>query len=336
MEPGEFPVSHPRPLDPPHSSVESGGDIGASGTTQLVLPHADAKVPPEASTRAAVPTRGAETWYRTDQDRFKSVRRRANPWYRRLGRAVIGCTFLAAAAVGLYFGARVVQDFLDRDRLPTPGVEVAAIRSTSFEIRSTAPAPIIDGTLTLDTSSRAFEFVGRGGGAQAGVQMISRDGTTVLIRRGTGEFSAPGPADQVASDVQRAVSYLVNDDTADAILTNRLRRGYVNLDDRTEVGAGNDRVIRYETRIDTASFSRDLPLQAQEFRDGAIPGVADVRSLPVTLSVDADGVLVGVDDSITNWSWQRLAYSDQPFVPTGEDPGLDMPITITDGNIDAG
>ncbi len=62
----------------------------------------------------------------------------------------------------------------------------------------------------------------------------------------------------------------------------------------------------------------------------------EVRSLPVTLTLDADGVLMGVDDGVTNWSWQRLAYSDQPFVPTGDDPGLDVPITITDGNIDAG
>lgn len=337
------PVQPPAPpdssrlLDPPTDTVEAG-----SGTVQLILPHADAKAPPEATVGAAAPTRGAETWYRTDQDRYKSVRRRANPWYRRLARAIIGSAFLAAAAVGLYFAAGVVQDYFDRDRLPAAGVEIPPIRSTSFEIRSTAPAPIIDGTLTMDTSTRAFEFVGRGAGAQAGVQILSPDGSTMLIRRGTGEFAPPGPADQVAGDVQRAVSYLIDDDTADAILTNRLRRGYVSLDDRTDVGSGAGRLTRYETRIDTASYADDFPLQAQEFRDGAIPGVEDVRALRVLLTLDADGVLMGVEADLRpteidpNWSWQRLAYSDQPFVPTGEDSGLDAPIVISDGNIDNG
>jgi len=282
--------------------------------------------------------RGAETWYRTDQDRYKSVRRRANPWYRRLARSVVGFSFLAAAAVGLFFGARAVQDYLDRDRLPAAGVEVPPIRSTSFEIRSTAPAPIVDGTLTIDTSSRAFEFVGRGAGVQQGVQVLSIDGSALLIRRGTGDFLPPGAADRVASDVQLAVSYLIDDGTADAILTNRLRRGYVSLEQRTEVGAGDGTLVQYETRIDTASFADDFPLQAQEFRDSAIPGTARMRSLPVTLTLDSDGVLMGVndpddDETGTNWSWQRLAHSDQPFVPNGEDPGLDAPITITDGNL---
>ena len=96
------------------------------------------------------PRPGAATWYRSDEDRAKSVYRRANPWYRRLARGIIGLGFLSAAAVGLYFGARAVQDYLERDRLPASGADVPDIRATSFLISSTAPAPSVDGTLTID------------------------------------------------------------------------------------------------------------------------------------------------------------------------------------------
>lgn len=279
------------------------------------LPAADAKQPPPMTPEPKRPTPGAPTWYRSDRDRYRSVHRRANPWYRRLARGLVGLTFVAAAGVGLYFGAQVVQDFLDRDRLPAEGADVPSFRSTSFEIRSTAPAPVVDGTLTIDTASGAFEFVGRGSGPQAGTQVVSPDGEQVFIRTNDGPWVMPGAGDVVANDVAKAAAYLVDDDSADDILTRELRRRYVDLVDRVEIGRGDDELRRYEMELDTVAFADRSPLEYQAFEQHAIPAVAASRDLQVTITLDRDDVLVAVDDAGTNWSWQRLDYSDRPFTP---------------------
>jgi hypothetical protein len=320
----------PPPPPPPTPTPEA-----SSEPVEPMLPPAEAEPSPPMVPDPNPPSRGASTWYRTDQDRYRSVRRRANPWYRRLARGAIGAAFLGAAGVGLFFAARVVQDFLDRDRLPSQGADTPAIRATSFEIRSTTPAPVLDGTLTLDTESRAFEFIGRGTGTQAGIQIVSPDGATVYVRREPGAWQTPNSDDQIAIDVQRAVDYLSDDDSADDILTSQLRRGYVDLIDRVELGTGDNELLRYEMRLDTASFEDDYPVQFREFEDSAIPGVQPVRGLLVTITLDNDNVLVQVDDSGTNWSWQRLTYTDQSFSPA--DPSaLDGTIQITDGTVDDG
>lgn len=292
-------------------------------------------VPPTTMAAVATPSRGGETWYRTDQDRFRSVYRRANPWYRRLARGLIGLAFVAAAGIGLFFTARVVQDYLDRDRLPSQGADVPTIRATSFEMRSTAPAPELDGTLTLDAATKAFEFTGRGTGSQAGVQVVSPDGVDVYQRVGSGSWEQAGSGG-IAADVVLAVSYLADDDNADDILTTQLRRGYVDLIGRTEIGT-DDQVDRYELRLDTRSFEAEFPLQYRQFADEAIPGVQSVRGLLVTITLDEDDVLISVDDAGSNWSWQRLAYSNQPFVPLDPaDQLVGAPIEISDGTIDDG
>jgi hypothetical protein len=301
-----------------------------------MLPTSEARAPASVMATVTTPPRTNETWYRSDQDRFRSVHRRANPWYRRLARAVIGLSFLAAAGIGLFFAARLVQDYLDRDRLPGQGADVPDIRATSFEIRSTAPAPELDGTLTLDASTKAFEFTGRGTGPLAGTQVVSPDGAIVYVRIGSGSWERPEVDDRIVADVARAVAYLADDDSADDILTSHLRRGYVDLLDRTEVGT-DDKIRRYELRLDTRSFGANFPIQYQEFEDRAIPGVQSVRGLLVTITLDADDVLIGVDDAGTNWTWQRLAYSDQPFAPIDPtDVALGNTVEITDGTIDDG
>ena len=315
-----------------HTGDELVSSERPDGTATPVLPRRDTGAAHPIAT-IATPTRGAETWYRSDEDRFRSVRRRANPWYRRLARGVIGLAFLAAAGTGLFFAARLVQEYLDRDRLPGPGADVPDIRATSFEIRSAAPAPALDGTLTLDASTKAFEFIGRGTGPLAGVQVISPDGATAYVRVGSGSWQRPAAEDQVVADVVRAVTYLSDDDSADDILTPHLRRGYVDLVDRTEIG-GDDEVRRYELRLDTRSFENDFPAQYQQFEERAIPGVQSLRGLSVTITLDDDDVLVGVDDAGTNWEWQRLSYSDQPFAPF--DPSATSSgdaIEITDGSL---
>lgn len=318
---------------PQHDAAPVDGDEAAEPGVPN-LPPVAAEPPPAVIAAAAPPSRGAETWYRTDQDRNKSVHRLANPWWRRIARGAIGLSFLALAGVGLYFGARVVQDYLDRDQLPSIGADVPTVRATTFEVRSTTPAPVLDGTLTLDAETGAFEYTGRGTGTQAGVQVVSPDGTTVYVRRGPTTWQVPASDDKVPADVVKAVGYLRNDDSADDILTSQLRRGYVDLVEQTELGEGDDQIDVYEVRLDTANFEADFPLQWQEFQDQAIPGVEAVRGLIVVMSVDGDNVLVGVDDGTTNWSWQRLSYTDQAFQPIDPaDELLGNTIEIVDGNL---
>ena len=74
--------------------------------------------------------------------------------------ACVGLCFLVAGGAALYFGARELQDYLNRDQLPEAGVDVPAYRSTTFQISAAAPSPELDGTLELDVTSRAFRFVG--------------------------------------------------------------------------------------------------------------------------------------------------------------------------------
>lgn len=321
------PNSGVEPLSPPDDDTPVSAvfpDPAAAGPTAATTPPID-QVPSlprseGAGTPVMVPipidpNRGAETWYRNEQDRYRSVHRRANPWYRRVARGFIGLCFLAAAGVGLFFGARLVQDYLDRDRLPSFGEDVPTIRATSFEIRSSAPAPVLDGTMTLDTSTRAFEFVGRGTGPQAGTQVVSTDGVTVYIRSGAAEWQVAQSGDAIAGDVRQAADYLRDADSADDILTSAIRDDFVDLIDRTELGKGDDELRRFALQIDTTAFEAVSPLGFQRFEQDAIPGVGLARALPVTITLDADNVLVQLDDDVTNWSWQRLTYSDQPFVP---------------------
>lgn len=251
------------------------------------------------------------------------MKRRANPLHRRFGRGLIGLIAVSALAVGLYFGARVVQDYLGRDRLPAQGADVPAIRATSFQIKSTPPAPDVDGTLTIDASTRAFEFIGRNGGPQTDLQVVSVDGTTIYIRSSDGDWRLANGSDTIDDDLRVVVAYVSDDATVDAILTNRLRRGYVDLVTETTEGVGDDELTRYDIELNTLGFSTDYPLQWQEFRDGAVPGVAVVRVLPMSIWLDSDGVLVRVSDEQSGWSWERLTYSDLPFAPG--DPGATLP-----------
>lgn len=313
-------------FDTPPADAEAVDDLPPPPPAGPTLPRSEAKPPPPMVDPISQPRPGASTWYRSDEERSKSVYRRANPWYRRLARAVIGIAFLGVAAVGLYAGARAVQNWLDRDQLPAAGAEVPEIRSTSFIVVSASPAPTLDGTLTIDTNTRAFEFVGRAGGPQSGLQVASADGTTVYIRQGAAPWRAAVEGDQVVGDVGIAVAYLADADTADEILTNRLRRGFVDLDAQIDEGDGADRLVRYEMTIDTTAFASEYPLQWQEFQDDAVPGAQSDPAAPVTIWLDADDVLMRVRDELANWSWERLTYSDQPFRPV--DPANDADTRI--------
>jgi hypothetical protein len=71
--------------------------------------------------------------------------------------------------------------------------------------------------------------------------------------------------------------------------------------------------------IDTDNYSSDYPLQWQDFEDRVIPGAVQGDAVPVTMWIDGDHVVVGLQDDETHWAWERLAYSDERFTPI--DPG---------------
>lgn len=267
-----------------------------------------------AAEQGDTPRPGTPTWYRSEDDRDRSVFRRANPWYRQLARWAIGLTFVAALGAGLVLGARVVRDYLERDRLPAAGVELPEIRATTFLVAGASPAPELDGTLTTDAGTGAFEYVGRAGGPQSGVQVVSTDGADAFIRFGLGDWRAAQSDDAVVDAARRAAEQLASIRGADDILTTQLRRGYTELLARVEEGTGSHTVTRYELSLDTNAFSSDHPLQWEDFRQRTIPGIDEGPAAPITIWLDADEVLVRFRSAATNWSWERLTYSDQPFV----------------------
>lgn len=286
-------------------------------TSAPTLPDAEARAPVPMVSHA--PVVGGSTWYRTDQQRYKSVYRRANPWYRRVGRAIVGLTMVAVLAGLLYFGAQQVQDYLNRDKLPAPGQAAPEFASTSFLVTSTAPGPELVGTLTVDTSSRAYEFVGQARGPQEGLEIVSPDGTRVYVRHDGGAWRQAAEGDDHVATIARALPYLLAVNDPDDVLENRLRKGYVDLIDEATEGVGSDALERYQMAIDTANYSTDYPLQWQSWQDSVIPGAVQGTAVPVWMWVDDDHVVVRFRDDATKWTWERLTYSDERFAPI--DPG---------------
>lgn len=270
----------------------------------------------DAPARGA-PAGAAAGVYRSRDERNRSVYRRANPWYRRLARALIATCLLGAAAIGIYVGARYVQDWLDRDQIPAAGPDVPDIRETSILITSTSDQIPLQGTLTFDTDTGSFEFVGLAGSPNATDNLTSPDGDEVFAQNADGLWEPIDASAPVVQSIDRAIAFLRDDSTADAILTNRLRRGYIDLVDQVDEGDDDElQRTRYELSLDLGAFAEAFPLQWQDFQDTAIPGVDDVNNHGVTLWLDEEDVLVGVDDPSTGWSWQRLSYSTSPFVAT--------------------
>jgi hypothetical protein len=109
------------------------------------------------------------------------------------------------------------------------------------------------------------------------------------------------------------IALLSNDADSDAILTNRLRRRYVDLVREIDEGEGDDLRTRYDLELQFAAFADDFPLQWQDFRRDAIPVNAEDSGHPVTIWVDPENVLVGVEDAPTGWAWERVDYSPSSF-----------------------
>ena len=293
-----------------------GDPFAPPGSPNLPAGEATASPPMLEPTHAPTPTnqngRPVGT-YRSESTRARSVYRRANPWYRRLARGLVGLCFLVAGGAALYFGARELQDYLNRDRLPEAGVDIPAYQTTTFQISATAPSPAIDGTLEIDVTTGAFRFTGSVGD-QPVTQVVSLDGTRVFTPTGDTWQEVAGD-DPLASSLTNAIPYLVGVDTADDILVNRMRNGYVELVDKTTEGTGDDARDRYEMRFDYAAYNADQPLQWQAFQQEVVPGITDLPEASLTIWLDRDGMLVRMLDPQTNWSWERVSHTDQGLDP---------------------
>jgi hypothetical protein len=289
---------------------------GAPGSGTPHLPPTTAKAPvPLGAPRTS--GEASSGWYRTDQQRHKSVYRRANPWYRRVTRGVIGLAIVIVVAGGLYYGAQALQDYLGRDQLPKPGEQAASFASTSFLVSSSPPAPELDGTITLDTASSAFEFAGSAGGPQSGIDIVSPDGMTIYVRPEGGEWRTADAGDPDVAAVTAAIPYLLGISDADDVLEDRLRKeGYVTLVDETTEGADPDDLQRYDMTLDTLDYAAAYPLQWDAYRQEVVPAMAEGAEVPLTMWIDEDDVVVRLRDG--QWTWERLAYSDDPF--TALDP----------------
>ena len=197
----------------------------------------------------------------------------------------------------------------------------------------------MDGTITFDTASHAFEFVGSGrDGPQAGLEVVSPDGTRVYVRQDGGGWRVPADGDDDVAAIIRAVPYLLGVNDADDVLEKQLRKNYVELIDETTEGVKPDARERYEMAVDTDNYSADYPLQWGDFEERVIPGVAESGAVPVTMWTDDDHVVVRLRDDETHWAWERLTYSDERFVPIdpagvaiADAPAPTMPTTAPAG-----
>lgn len=256
--------------------------------------------------------------FRSPAERQRDIYRKANPWWRRLLRMLIATGLLCLVGVGLYVGALALQDWMDRDRLPDVGVESADFRSTTFTVHSAAPSTVIDGSLSIDLVTGAFEFVGRPGGEQDGLHVVSADGAQVFVRYGTGSW-ALDDGSGLGARVRNTITLLAVRD-ADHLLPVRLRDGFLELSgaerDTIEAIDDSDRTItRYDLVIDTKGFADGYPVQYRAWRDAVLPSDETSSAGAVTIWIDDHEVVVGVDDSVTGWAWDRVRYSTTEFVP---------------------
>jgi hypothetical protein len=267
----------------------------------------------QAEPTAVRPSVPAPTiFYRSDQDRARSVYRRANPWYRRLARGAVALCLVIVVGGGLYFGARALQDYLGRDRLPSPGAEIPEIASATFVVTSAAPAPVLDGSFEIDVTTGAYRYEGNPDGAQSGLVVASLDGAAAAVSTDGGDtWRAAGVNDPEVAGVQAAIPYLLAIESSDDLLGNRVR-DFVTLVDQTTEGIGAAALDRYEMRFDTQAFSEANPLLWASFEQDAVPGIASSADVPITMWLDQDDVVVRLRDSSSNWSWERTSYSAQP------------------------
>ncbi len=313
--------------DTPDSGIQNSMPSTRAAGEGIILPslpepqHAK-RASPDKSSPAAV-TRSDDSQlgqiatnlkYRSAETRERSVYRRANPWWRRVARSLTLVAMISVVGGGLYIGARAVDKVLAPDRLPSIGVRVDRFRTTSFLIRASTSSLGIDGTLTLDVTSGAFEFTGQIAPDPTEIKVVSVDASSVFVMRTDGVWRVAGQNDPTVSQVTDAMRYLVGVITSDDLVPRPWRQKYVVLVDSASE-ASDETVTRYDMLFNTAAFSRDEATIWTAYRMQVIPDFVIADAVAVSMWIDTNDVLVHLRDDTTGWEWQRLSYDTKPFVP---------------------
>lgn len=289
-----------------------GPDGASSATPPPIEERPLPRLPPRPPVEEPAPhltrplvTRG----YRPEAEREALVRRRADPWWKRILRLLVVSAILAGALIGGYFAVDALADYLNRDRLPAPGVDSAPVLSATYHVQSGPAAGGLVGDITVDHSSDTYRFQGAADTDLAGVEIVGDSAGRLALRRAEGPWEGDW-ADPRAQRLVALARYLDVVDSDD-VLTTTWRDGYVSIDDR-ETGvpaAGVEETTMYAVFFDAARYATDHPFQWNEWVATVLPLPAAVDDTLVTMWVDGDGVIRRFENAAAELQWERVTYS---------------------------
>ena len=291
---------------------DAPGPERPSATTPPVEEQAAPRLParePGAAPSAEAPRSAGPRTYRPESEREALVHRRANPWWHRMLRLVVLAVILGGLLTGGYFAVDALADYLDRDKLPAPGVDSAEVLSASYRVRSGPDVGGLVGDITVDHVSGTFRFLGAADADLAGLEIVGDAASHLALRRDGGAWEL-GWSDARAERLIALRTYLDVVDTDD-VLTTTWRDGYVSIDNR-EKGvsiAGLDDTTMYTIEFDAARYATDHPFQWNEWVATVLPLPAAVDDTLLSVWIDGDGVIRGFDNAGAELRWERITYS---------------------------
>jgi hypothetical protein len=240
--------------------------------------------------------------------------------WRRFLRLVVLAVVLAGVVVAGYFAVAAIADYLARDRLPPPGVDSAAVQSGSYRVWSGPAVGVLAGDITVDHATGTFRFLGAADTDLAGIEIVGDAAARLAVRRDGGPWEL-GWSDPREPRLVALVTYLDVVDTDD-VLTTTWRDGYVSIDDREQgvAFAGLDDTTMYAMLFDAERYSTDHPFQWNEWVATVLPLPAAVDDTLLTLWVDGDEVIRGLDSAAAELRWERVTYS-------GDTVTIEFPLT---------
>jgi hypothetical protein len=258
--------------------------------------------------------------YRRESERETLVRRRADPWWRRIVRSVLLLVILAAIVIGGYFAVDAFSGYLDRDRLPSPGVDSAEVRSATYHVQSGPAVGGLAGDITVDHGSGTYRFQGAADTDLAGIEIVGDGAGRLALSRDGGPWEL-GWSDQRAQQFGSLATYLDVVDTDD-ILTTTWRDGYVSIESRSTgvPVAGVEHTTMYAIVFDAARYEVDHPFQWNEWVATVLPLPAPLDDMLITVWVDDDGVIRAFESAAAQLRWERVTYS-------GDALTIEFPIT---------
>ncbi|MGH9134840.1 MAG: hypothetical protein ACRDZZ_12955, partial [Ilumatobacteraceae bacterium] len=216
---------------------------------------------------------------------------------------------LGGLAIGAYFAVDALRDYLDRDRLPSPGVDSAEVQSATYHVRSGPAGSQLVGDITVDHAGGAYRFQGAPDTDLAGIEVVGDAAGRLALRLDGGAWEL-GWSDPRAETLPALAAYLGVVDTDD-VLTTTWRDGYVAIDDRARdvAVAGVDETTMYSIEFDAARYESDHPFQWNEWVATVIPMQASIDDTLVTVWVDGDGVIRALESVAAELRWERITYS---------------------------